>query len=360
MELQSVCRGLPAPKLGLYANRVVSHQFVSTSQVGLRDQRVRIGIASKSHLMLGLKREFNKSLMPSLKRGAIVCAANSNPDAKLAFSGRESSDSGVPVSGSNGVEPFRGKSGSISFYGLTHQLVEEGKLQSSPFKEEKGSLIWVLAPIALISSLILPQFFLANAIEDILQDVLLVEMVTSLLFEVLFYIGLAIFLLVTDRVQRPYLQFSPKRWGLITGLRGYLTCAFFTAGFKFMAPLFAVYVTWPMIGLPGLVSVVPFLISCVAQLAFEKLLEKRGSSSWPLVPIIFEVYRLYQLTKAAHFIERCVFSMKGLPASPELLERSGALFGMIVTFQILGVVCLWSLITFLLRLFPSRPVAENY
>jgi uncharacterized membrane protein len=115
-------------------------------------------------------------------------------------------------------------------------------------------------------------------------------MVTSLLFEVLFYIGLATFLLVTDHVQRPYLQFSPKRWGLITGLRGYLTCSFFTTGFKVMAPLFAVYVTWPIIGLPGLVSVVPFLIGCVVQLAFEKRLDKRGSSIWPLVPIIFEVY----------------------------------------------------------------------
>jgi uncharacterized membrane protein len=57
-----------------------------------------------------------------------------------------------------------------------------------------------------------------------------------------------------------------------------------------MAPLFAVYVTWPIIGLPGLVSVVPFLIGCVVQLAFEKRLDKRGSSIWPLVPIIFEVY----------------------------------------------------------------------
>jgi hypothetical protein len=124
--------------------------------------------------MIGLKRVFKKSLVPSLKRGAIVCAAKSNPDAKLEFSGRESSDSGVPVSGFNGVEPFRGKSGSISFSGLTHQLVEEGKLQSAPFKEEKGSFVWVLAPIALISSLILPQFFLSNAIEAILQDMLLV------------------------------------------------------------------------------------------------------------------------------------------------------------------------------------------
>jgi hypothetical protein len=55
-----------------------------------------------------------------------------------------------------------------------------------------------------------------------------------------------------------------------------------------------------------------------------------------------------------------MFSLKGLPTSPELLERSGALFAMIVTFQVLGVVCLWSLMTFRLRLFPSRPVAENY
>ncbi len=76
--------------------------------------------------------------------------------------------------------------------------------------------------------------------------------------------------------------------------------------------------------------------------------------------LIWQVYRLYQLTKAAYFIERCVFTLKGLPTSPELLERSGALFGMIVTFQVLGVVCIWSLITFLLRLFPSRPVVENY
>lgn len=119
-----------------------------------------------------------------------------------------------------------------------------------------------------------------------------VEVVTSLVFEVLFYVGVATFLLVTDRVQRPYLQFSSKRWSLITGLRGYLTTAFFMAGFKVIAPLFAVYVTWPMIGLPALVAVVPFLVGCIVQLAFETQLDRCGSSSWPLVPIIFEVFYL--------------------------------------------------------------------
>lgn len=115
------------------------------------------------------------------------------------------------------------------------------------------------------------------------------EIVSSLVFEVLFYIGLATFLLVTDHVQRPYLQFSTKRWGLITGLRGYITSSFFAMGFKVVAPLFAVYVTWPVVGLPALVAVAPFLFGCAAQFAFETFLDKRGSSCWPLVPIVFEV-----------------------------------------------------------------------
>lgn len=75
---------------------------------------------------------------------------------------------------------------------------------------------------------------------------------------------------------------------------------------------------------------------------------------------VLQVYRLYQLSKAAHFIERLLFTMKDAPSSPQLMERTGAMVAMVVTFQVLGVVCLWSLLTFLLRLFPSRPVAENY
>ncbi|KAL5558118.1 hypothetical protein UlMin_034329 [Ulmus minor] len=354
MELQSVCQGLSAPKFGFPFYRLSSPRQIVYASHGLRSQQLRCETVSKCLKSLFVKDSF----VPSLKRGTIIRAANSSSDAKLEYSGRE--NSGLPVATFHGVEPFRGKSGSVSFYGLTHQLVEEAKLVSAPFIEEKGSFLWVLAPLALISSLIFPQFFLGGIIEAFFVDETLVEIASSLIFEVLFYVGLAIFLSVTDRVQKPYLQFSPKRWGLITGLRGYLTSSFFAMGFKVIAPLFAVFVTWPIVGVPALVSVIPFLVGCVAQLAFETHLDKRGSSCWPLVPIIFEVYRLYQLTKAAHFIERLMFGMKGLPASPEVLERGGAMFAMIVTFQVLGVLCLWSLMTFLLRLFPSRPVAEKY
>lgn len=115
------------------------------------------------------------------------------------------------------------------------------------------------------------------------------DIVTFFSSEVIFYAGLAIFLSITDRVQRPYVDFSPKQWSLITGLRGYLSSAFFAMGVKVVAPLVALYVVWPVIALPAAVAVAPFLLGCAAQFAFELHLDKRRSSCWPVLPIIFEV-----------------------------------------------------------------------
>ncbi|KAK8646547.1 hypothetical protein V6N13_120331 [Hibiscus sabdariffa] len=289
--------------------------------------------------------------------GLIVCASGSDQNSCLSHTGTEREKSGGA-----GAESFHGKSGSISFHGLSHshQLEEEGTLKSAPFQEGKGSFLWILGPIALISSLILPQFFFSYAIEAFFKDETLVEIVSSFSFEVLFYIGLGAFFLVTDYVRRPYLQFSPKRWGLITGLRGYLSSSLFTTGFKVVTPLVAAFVTWPVLGFQALAAVAPFLVGCVAQHAFETILDKCQSSCWPLVPIIFEVYRLYQLTRAIQFIQNFMSSMKDSLRTPEMIKRGGATVGMVATFQVLAVVCLWSLMTFLQRLFPSRPVAENY
>ncbi|KAJ4885456.1 hypothetical protein Rs2_35549 [Raphanus sativus] len=72
------------------------------------------------------------------------------------------------------------------------------------------------------------------------------------------------------------------------------------------------------------------------------------------------VYRLYQVTRAVTFVQRLMFMMKDASTTVEITERGVALVGLVVTLQFLAVLCLWSLITFLMRLFPSRPVAENY
>lgn len=85
------------------------------------------------------------------------------------------------------------------------------------------------------------------------------------------------------------MQYSSKTWGLITGLKGYLTSAFLTMGLKITVPLLLLYVTWSVVRMAAVVAIAPFVVGCFVQFAFERYLEKRGSSCWPLVPIIFEV-----------------------------------------------------------------------
>lgn len=92
----------------------------------------------------------------------LVHASDSTVNGALEVESVQSSS--VPVNVVE-VEPFHGKSGSVSFYGLTHQSVEEGKLESAPIKEDESSYFWVWGPIAFISSLILPQFFIGTVVE---------------------------------------------------------------------------------------------------------------------------------------------------------------------------------------------------
>lgn len=135
------------------------------------------------------------------------------------------------------------------------------------------------------------------------------ELIDSFTSDTMFYIGLSTFLKITDQIQKPYLQFSPKRWGLITGLRGYLTSAYFTTGFKITVPVFALWSTWALLGLPALISVVPFLTSFAIQLLFETRLEKSNSSSWPLVPLIFEVKIFFNSLIALCWLQHLCFDI---------------------------------------------------
>nr|GMD89085.1 wall-associated receptor kinase-like 14 [Ipomoea batatas] len=312
-----------------------------------------LGKQSKSHVRLRkqtplLRYELKLNSWP--RNGAIVCLSNSSSSEKLSSS--ETGNRSVSANGISGLEPFQGKTGCVSFAGLTHQLVEERKLESAPSGEEAQSFMWVVAPVALISSFLLPPFLVYIAVDGIKNEVF---------SDVMFYIGLGVFLSVTDQVQKPYLEFSAKRWGLITGLPGYLPSAFVVMGIKIALPLIALLVTWPVLGTTALVGITPFLVGCLVQYAFERYLGQHKSSCWPLVPIIFEVYRLYQLSRAMSFAQDLVLATRTIPnVTDEFIQRTAALFSQIMSFQVLGVVCLWSLLTFLQRLFPSRPVAENY
>lgn len=134
-------------------------------------------------------------LIPSRKSAILMMSGKVESYLSNAGNSNGSSSAGVPsgntngslsagVPGSNGVspgvagsqrklaglDPFRGKLGSVSFCGLSYEKLEEGKLMSSPFKEGTGSVFWVVGPLALIVSLIIPQFVLGGVFGSIIQD----------------------------------------------------------------------------------------------------------------------------------------------------------------------------------------------
>ncbi|KAL8141178.1 hypothetical protein V2J09_007199 [Rumex salicifolius] len=221
-------------------------------------------------------------------------------------------------------------------------MVEGTKSESTRLKSGSGSLLWLAGCVVLILSYTLPPVLIGGLVNLMIKNMSLAEIVVSLSSEAAFYAGVAAFLIITDRVQRPYMQTSPRRWSLINGLRGYSLSTYIATGLKIVVPLFAVYISWSDLGLDGLITVAPILLGCLTQLVFEVSL------------------RMYQVNRAVYYIERLVYAMGEVPKSPHLLERGDTLVGMVVILQALGLVCLWCLITFLVRLlFPCTLVVDD-
>ncbi|KAL9237102.1 hypothetical protein vseg_011690 [Gypsophila vaccaria] len=365
MGLQSLSCSFSSPNITHLSLR----KNVSTGKMLRDNPRIQLTSMQKSYHISGLKRLVRESQLRKMKGMSIACTSQSDSetslnvqhsDSDVKFQASRKGSSSVSEMRFGGTELFRGKSGSVSFYGVTHQVIEESQLATSPFKDSGGSLLWILAPAVLMLSFALPQLYVANIVASFFEDGLLAETAAALASEAVLYVGFAMFLLITDRVQRPYLQFSAKRWSLITGLKGFLETSFFTMGLKVIAPVVITYVTWPILRFQAVTLIAPLLVGFLAQLALENFADKQGSSCWPIVPIIFEVYRLYQLARAVNFVDKLMFIIGGVEATPRVVERGRALLAMTVTFEAVAVVCLWSLLTFLMRLFPSRPVAEKY
>jgi len=131
-------------------------------------------LTPKQYFISGLKWVIREPPVLGLNKfqTLLVHASDSNLNGGLEVHSNKSST--VLGSTFNGEEPFHGKSGSVSFCGLTHQSIEEGKSESAPFGEKGGSFLWALAPTAFIASLILPQFFVDNVVEAFLNDTIFI------------------------------------------------------------------------------------------------------------------------------------------------------------------------------------------
>ncbi|XP_057856057.1 uncharacterized protein LOC131065544 isoform X1 [Cryptomeria japonica] len=252
------------------------------------------------------------------------------------------------------VETSNGKSGFISFYGGTQDNLL-GAMNNTSAKERQFPFIWHLGPAVLVTSIMLPPLFFRRIFESVLPDSLLADFLIMFFTEAFFYAGVAVFIQLTDNLQRPFLKFTSSEWGLINKLFRKRGPSVANLLLNVSMPLVCMVIVWEWTGLASLAAFAPYLVGLLIQFAFERYVAHKRTSTWPIVPIIFEVYRLHQLNRAAQLVTSLIFSIKGSEVAAQTMAVNRSLQTLLDVIQVLGIFCIWSLADFLMKLFPSHP-----
>ncbi|OVA19865.1 hypothetical protein BVC80_233g15 [Macleaya cordata] len=251
-----------------------------------------------------------------------------------------------------------GKPGYVSFYGLPYRKKEE-IIVPLPNKRQ-SNLFSFIGPTVLVASFIVPSLYLRRILSSIFEDSLLTDFLILFFTEALFYCGVAVFLLLIDHLQKPLgVISSPKsnRWPTSQLVHRISSVA--ALALSLIIPMVTMGLVWPWTGPAASATLAPFLVGIVVQFAFEQYARYINSPSWPVIPIIFQVYRLHQLNRAAQLVTALSFTVRGAEATSHNLAINSSLATLLNVLQFLGVICIWSLASFLMRFFPSAAIPES-
>ncbi|KAF8696146.1 hypothetical protein HU200_037039 [Digitaria exilis] len=248
-----------------------------------------------------------------------------------------------------------GKPGFILFQGSNFQKTT---LESVPHPGKEASrLVWFIGPTILVSFLVLPSLYLRKLLSAVFEDSLLTDFLILFFTEALFYGGVGIFVLLIDKVWRPLQQVAPKSY-IWSKSRFFRISSVTTMVLSLIIPLLTMGMVWPWTGPAASATLAPYLVGLVVQFAFEQYARHRKSPSWPVIPIIFKVYRLHQLNRAAQLVTALTFSVRGTETTNQTLAIMNSLGALLTVLQILGVICVWSLSSFLMRFLPSSDIPD--
>ncbi|KAF2293298.1 hypothetical protein GH714_040675 [Hevea brasiliensis] len=171
--------------------------------------------------------------------------------------------------------------------------------------------------------------------------------------EALFYCGVVVFLLLIDHLRRPMeLECAENGGTTLVPHLGQRISSVATLVLSLIIPMVTMGLVWPWTGPAASATLAPYLVGIIVQFAFEQYAKYRNSPSWPVIPIIFQVYRLHQLNRAAQLVTALSFTVKGAEMTSHNLEISSSLGTLLNVLQFLGVICIWSLSSFLMKFYP--------
>ncbi|KAK4726966.1 hypothetical protein R3W88_031883 [Solanum pinnatisectum] len=260
------------------------------------------------------------------------------------------------VSSSNAqLEGAGGKPGVLSFYNRPYR--REEKILVSTAAKNENILLWFVGPAVLVASFIFPSLYLRRILSTIFEDSLLTDFLILFFTEALFYCGAAVFLLLIDRLRRPLELISSDR--KITPPLGYRISSISVLALSLIIPMVTMGFVWPWTGPAASATLAPYLVGIVVQFAFEQYARYIDSPSWSVIPIVFQVYRLHQLNRAAQLVTALSLTVRGAEMTAQNLAINGSLSTLLNVLQFLGVICIWSLSSFIMRFFPSATMGEG-
>ncbi|KAK6920672.1 hypothetical protein RJ641_014350 [Dillenia turbinata] len=307
----------------------------------------------------------------------------------------------IPITSSD-IDGSFGKPGFVSFYSRTPKR-EDGSLPAGPEKT-RNSLLWFVAPTVLVASFIFPSLYLRKILSTVFEDSLLTDFLILFFTEALFYCGVAAFLLILDNLKKPVKSvsgtYSEKNLAPRFGQR---ISSVAILVLSLIIPMVTMGLVWPWTGPAASATLAPYLVGIVVQFAFERCAIYVNSPSWPVIPVIFQpakedgrsasldvlncrtallfhtsrppseaevieqkryelelvVYRLHQLNRAAQLVTALSFTVRGAEMTSHNLAINSSLGTLLNVLQLLGVICIWSLSSFLMRFFPPPAAYEH-
>ncbi|CAO2819052.1 unnamed protein product [Amaranthus hypochondriacus] len=244
-----------------------------------------------------------------------------------------------------------GKPGFVSFY--SPRLTIANKVPPPSVRKNQNSLLWFAGPAILVASFILPSLYLRRIISLIFEDSLLTDFLILFFTEALFYCGVAVFLFIIHFLCSSGKNISAtSSYGRLTSHMGHRISSVAVLVLSLIIPMVTMGFVWPWTGPAASAALAPYLVGIVVQFAFEQYAKYTKSPSWPVIPVIFKVYRLHQLNRAAQLVTALSFTVRGAEMTPHNLAINKSLGTLLSVLQILGLICIWSLSSFLMRFFP--------
>lgn len=244
-----------------------------------------------------------------------------------------------------------GKPGFVSFCGPSYPIKEEGT--ETYLAKEPSKFLWFIAPTILVASFVFPSLYMRKLVLVVFEDSLLTDFLILFFTEALFYSGVAIFVLLLDHVWRPLFPMVPRSIEVPKYQYGLRISSVAILVLSLTIPLVTMGMVWPWTGPAASATLAPYLVGLVVQFAFEQYARHIKSTAWLVIPVIFQVYRLHQLNRAAQLVTALAYSVRGAETSSQTLAISNSLGTLLNVLQLLGIICVWSLASFLMRFLPS-------